>query len=202
MRVSPKFRRGIAAAALVLTLGPLAAGCGVDFSSGTTQIHPDNPSGQVGDIKVQNVVIVANDDQEQALLSMAIVSNGATADALTGVEVAGAREARVTGGRLEVPAGGLVIVGAGDGPSVTVTRNDDKPALGDFAQLTLNFEQAGQLQVQAPVVAATGPYASLTPRPTPTPTSSPAGGETPGRTPGGTPGGSPTETPPASPTAQ
>jgi copper(I)-binding protein len=173
VRVSPLFRRSIAAAALALTLGPLAAGCGVGFDSGTTETQPDYPGGQVGNINVQNVLIVAAEDAEQAVLSMAIVNNGDSADTLTGVEVEGAREATVSGGELEIPAGGQVIVGSPDGPSITVTRNGEKPALGEFTELTLNFAPAGQLKLQAPVVPATGPYASLTPQPTPSPTARP-----------------------------
>jgi copper(I)-binding protein len=223
--------RGIAAAALVVTLAPLTAGCGSDFTAGSRLTRPDTPEASIGDIKVKNVLIVAADAAERAVLTMAIVNEGDAAETLDNVQVEGAREATIgagaqgpsptgspsptgppsptglpsptqpSGGKLEIPAHGVAFVGSSGGPAVTITRNGDKPALGDFAEVTLSFGRAGQLLVTVPVVAASGPYATLTPTATPTPTPTatarPARGRpTPRpRTTARTPAGSPSPTP-------
>jgi hypothetical protein len=111
---------------------------------------------------------------------------------------AGPGSAASGGTGVDIPAHGIVFVGSAGGPSITISRQAGKPALGDFAALTLAFSSAGGLHMSVPVYAASGPYATLTP--SSAPTSAPAaGGATakPGRrraarTPATTPGATPT----------
>lgn len=62
--MSSSLRRGaLAAAAIAFSIASLAA-CGAGHNAQTLEIKPDNAATSVGDIKVQNAVVITQPDLE------------------------------------------------------------------------------------------------------------------------------------------
>lgn len=79
-------RRGVAVAAVVLAISPLAAACGTGGSAATLRTRPDNPEVTLGALKIQDVVLVQDvANPQQAALNVVITNQGAQAEELTGV---------------------------------------------------------------------------------------------------------------------
>src|SRR5690349_9318382 len=87
--VSSSLRRGaLAAAAIAFSIASLAA-CGAGSDAQTLQVKPDNAAVKVGDIKIQNALIITQPDPQAtgpAVISATLFNNGTTAqtvDAIT-----------------------------------------------------------------------------------------------------------------------
>jgi len=55
---SRRGRAGLATAAVLLTVAPLAAACGAGFNAASTQVKLDSGSGITGALKINNVSVV------------------------------------------------------------------------------------------------------------------------------------------------
>src|SRR3712207_3756409 len=138
--------------------------------------------GQVGDLTVRAAELEnprggayeAGDDAE---LRLAVVNAGTEADTLTGIEGEGFGDAEIEGGEaaapttsgagggaapttrgsgagageLEIPADSTVFVD-GDAATITLTDLEDSLTVGQYLELTLTFENAGE--VTLPVTVA------------------------------------------------
>jgi copper(I)-binding protein len=157
-----------AATAGVLLLSPLAlSACSAGQVTQTASQERDKVGamGQVGDITVRAVELVspragsyeAGDDAE---MTLAIVNSGAEADTLVGVDGEGFGDVEIrtaaTGGsaagsdEIEIPTDTTVFVD-GDDASITLTDLDESLTVGQYLELTLSFENAGDLTVPVTV---------------------------------------------------
>ena len=159
-----------AATAGVLLLSPLAlsaCSAGQVTQTATQQRDKVGAMGQVGDITVRAVELVsprgasyeAGDDAE---LTLAIVNSGQETDTLVGVDGEGFGDVEIrtaaTGGsaagsdEIEIPTDTTVFVDGNDA-SITLTDLDEPLPVGQYLELTLSFENAGDVTV--PVTVST-----------------------------------------------
>jgi copper(I)-binding protein len=144
----------------VLLLSPLAlsaCSAGQVTQTATQERDKTGAQAQVGDITLRQVRLEdprgdgyeAGDDAE---LLMAIVNTGEDPDVLVRVDGEGFADAEISGGKIEIPRDASVFVGERD---ARVTLHDlDEPMLtGQFLEITLTFENAGDVTV--PVTVAT-----------------------------------------------
>jgi hypothetical protein len=88
------------------------------------------------------------------------------------VEGSGAGSPLMVDQPLQIPAGGVVSLGANGTPPITVPGASSlRP--GEVVSVTLSFRQAGSVDMQVPLYPATGPYATVTPGQAPSATASP-----------------------------
>ena len=159
-----------AATAGVLLLSPLAlsaCSAGQVTQTATQQRDKVGAMAQVGDISVRAVELVsprgasyeAGDDAE---LTLAIVNSGQETDTLVGVDGEGfgdveIRTAATDGSaagsdEIEIPTDTTVFVDGNDA-SITLTDLDESLTVGQYLELTLSFENAGD--VTLPVTVST-----------------------------------------------
>jgi copper(I)-binding protein len=97
--VSSSLRRGaLAAAALAFSIASLAA-CAAGSNAQTLEIKPDNAATSVGDIKIQNAIVVTQPGTETkgpAVVSATLFNSATTDQTLDSVTVEGAGTAEVT----------------------------------------------------------------------------------------------------------
>jgi copper(I)-binding protein len=165
--------RALRAATLgVLLFSPVAlTACGAGQITQTESQARDHlgPSAQVGDIVVRGVELAyptsgsysRGDDAE---LQMAIVNRGTEDDSLVDISGDGFSQVRITGGgtaagaggsssgsrEVEIPAGSALFLGQ-EGPTVSLVNLSEPLTPGQTLELTLEFDKAGEVTVQAEV---------------------------------------------------
>jgi hypothetical protein len=162
-----------ALAALLLSFGlvVLAAGCGFNAQL----LKPYNPAdgankdiGEDGTLKVRNLVVVSRAKGE-GILSTTLVANAA--ERLTGATVAPHTLEGTTGpavpvtlaAPIELSPGALVVLTQRQ-PLLTVSAPDLEP--GGSATVVMQFEKAGAVTLDCPVVDGTQPpWATISPSP-------------------------------------
>lgn len=151
--------RGIVVVALAATL----SSCGLGTLQ--TQTAGMEPVGNgvdtaVGDLKVQDVTLVTNGAGVVSLVA-SIVNPTLDADAVIGVQINGV-DALLTPVNLTVaPRRSLQLGHQG----VSYVDAPLELEAGTYANISIVFASAGQLDVSALVVEATGSYANVTPAP-------------------------------------
>lgn len=205
--MSSSLRRGaLAAATIAFSIASLAA-CGAGNDAQTLQIRPDNAATTVGDIKIQNAVVITQPDLEStgpAAISATFFNSGDTAETLESITVSGTGEKAelkpAKGGSLSVPAGGSLILGGKDNATAMLPSSREAVQDGNAQKVTFTFSKTGDVSLRAFVVPAkhyfeewgptevpAAPGASGTPSGSPSAPESPAGTESHagGETPGG-----------------
>lgn len=159
--MSSSLRRGaLAAAVTAVSIASLAA-CGAGTNAETLEIRPDNAATAVGDLKIQNALVVSRTGAEStgpAAVSATIFNSGSRAETLESVTVAGAGEARLTpakGKSLSVPAGGSIVIGGKDNASAVLASGEGLVD-GDIQKVTFNFSTTGAVSLRAFIVPAEG----------------------------------------------
>ncbi|MET9255777.1 DUF461 domain-containing protein [Streptomyces sp. NPDC003717] len=199
--MSSSLRRGaLAAAAIAFSIASLAA-CGAGHNAETLEIKPDNAATTVGDIKVQNAIVVTQPDLKStgpAVVSATLYNNGRTAQTLEGIRVDGidkTAELKPAKGQqgVTVPAGGYLTLGGKDNaaavlPSSRMAVND-----GNAQRITFSFSETGDVSLRAFVVPAESYFSSWGPSETP---AAPGAGAP---KPSGKPSGKPSEEPSGQP---
>ena len=154
-------RRSIAAAAVVLVV-PVLAGCGVNFRAQTDQVY--NPSVGVddrsGQVDVLNALIVSGAAGSGTVV--ASLSNNDEEHPDTLKSVTGALDdssIKVTpGGDTTIPAGGLLNLAT----KGRIFAQGQQITPGAFVNITFNFDRAGAVTVDVPVVSSSDPaYAGI-----------------------------------------
>jgi copper(I)-binding protein len=172
--------RALRAATLgVLVLSPLAlsaCSAGQVTQTATQQRDKTGPMAQVGGITLRQIELAypsggqyeRGDDAE---VRMAIVNTGNEDDALVGIDGEGFERVRITGGgtaagsttgagstgstgsrEIDIPAGSTLYLGE-NGPTVTLAGLQEDLTSAQTVELTLTFENAGEVTV--PAVVAT-----------------------------------------------
>ncbi|NUR65574.1 MAG: DUF461 domain-containing protein [Streptomyces sp.] len=159
--MSSSLRRGaLAAAAIAFSIASLAA-CGAGTNAQTLEIKPDNAATTVGDIKVQNAVVITQPDQEStgpAVISATLFNNGTSAQTLDTIAVDGGGTAALSPakgkGKLTIPAGGSLVLG-GKGNATAVLENSSEAVQdGNAQKVTFSFSKTGDVSLKAFVVPA------------------------------------------------
>ncbi|MFD7405218.1 DUF461 domain-containing protein [Streptomyces sp. NPDC059866] len=167
--MSSSLRRGaLAASAIAFSIASLAA-CGAGNNAQTLEIKPDNAATSVGDIKIQNAVVITQPDPEAtgpAVISATVFNSGSTVQTLDSITVDGAGTAKIspaTGtGTLSVPAGGSVVIGGKNNASAVLSSAEGVTD-GNAQKVTFSFSQTGAVSLRAFVVPAESYFSSWGP---------------------------------------
>ncbi|MER6149751.1 DUF461 domain-containing protein [Streptomyces hirsutus] len=159
--MSSSLRRGaIAAAAIAFSIASLSA-CAAGNNAQTLQIQPDNAATTVGDIKVQNAIVVTQPDLEStgpAVVSATLFNEGRTDQTLESVTLPGTgKTAELTpaeGGSLTVPAGGRLIIGGEGNASAVLPSSRESVQDGNAQPVTFTFSETGDVSLRAFVYPA------------------------------------------------
>ncbi|MCC9710539.1 copper chaperone PCu(A)C [Streptomyces sp. MNU76] len=162
--MSSSLRRGaLAAAAIAFSIASLAA-CAAGSNAQTLEIKPDNAATSVGDIKIQNAIVVTQPGTETegpAVVSATLFNAASTDQTLDSVTVEGAGTVELTpakgkgkGGKVVVPAGGSVILGGEGNASAVLSDVTDAVKDGNAQKVTFEFSETGQVALRAFVVPA------------------------------------------------
>jgi hypothetical protein len=173
--VSSSLRRGaLAAAAIAFSLLPLTA-CGAGNNAQTLEIKPDNAATTVGDIKIQNAVVITQPDLEStgpAAISATVFNGGSSAQTLESIRVDGTGKTAelkpAKGKDLTVPAGGSLIIGGKDNAAATLPSSREAVQDGDAQKITFTFSKTGDVSLKAFVVPAEHYFAEWGPSQVPT----------------------------------
>jgi copper(I)-binding protein len=141
----------------VLLLSPIAlSACSAGQVTQTATQDRDKTGGQaqVGSLTLRQAelespsggVYEAGDDAD---LRIAIVNNGEEEDTLTGIEGEGFGDAEFD--EIAVPADGTVFVGSDGDAEITLTDLDEGLTPGQYLELTMTFEQAGDVDIRVTV---------------------------------------------------
>ncbi|MEU6577807.1 DUF461 domain-containing protein [Streptomyces sp. NPDC046805] len=185
--MSSSLRRGaLAASVIVVSIASLAA-CGAGNDSQTLEVKPDNAATSVGDIKVQNAVVVTQPDPQAsgpAVISATLFNNGSTPQTLQSIKVDSAnKNAKLTpakGQSLTVPAGGSLLLGGKGNASAVLDNAQEAVQNGNAQKITFTFSKTGDVSLRAYVVPAVSYFSQWGPSEIPSPSApasaSPAGG--------------------------
>ncbi|MVO87961.1 copper chaperone PCu(A)C [Streptomyces sp. p1417] len=211
--MSRSLRRGaIAATALAFSLASLTA-CGAGNNAETIEIKPDNAATAVGDIKIQNAMIITQPDREStgpAVVAATVFNNGDTPQTLDAITVDGAgKKAELTpakgekkgkGGGLTIPAGASVTIGGKDNASAVLPSSREAVKDGNAQPVTFAFSKTGDVKLKTFVVPAESYFKKWGPSELPeAPDGKPSKGASgkPSGKPSGSPTGNPSNTPDA-----
>ena len=169
--------RGLRAAAMAaLLFSPMAlAACSAGQVAQTAEQNRDKTGNMatVGDLALRAVELPyptggVYPRGGDARLIAAVVSNAPTADTLVSIEGedfesvdvvdpdAASDDATNSGSLdLPVPADGVLYIGSGTGPAVTLVGLSDDFGVGESVDVTFTFEQAGAVTLEVPVGVAT-----------------------------------------------
>jgi hypothetical protein len=174
--VSSSLRRGaLAASAIAFSIASLAA-CGAGNDSQTLEIKPDNAAATVGDIKLQNVVVITQPDLEStgpAVISATVFNNGDHAQTLDSVTVDGTgKSAEIKpakgNGKVTVPAGGSIVIGGANNASAVLPSSREAVQDGNAQKVTFTFSDTGEVSLRAFVVPAESYFSKWGPSEIPT----------------------------------
>ncbi|MFI1731320.1 DUF461 domain-containing protein [Streptomyces acidicola] len=201
--MSSSLRRGtLAAAAIAFSIASLAA-CGAGNNAQTLEVRPDNAATAVGDIKVQNAIVVTQPNLESAtgpaVISATVFNNGRTAQTLESITIADTgKSAELTPakgkGKLTIPAGGSLVIGGKGNASALLPKTPEAVKDGNAQAITFAFSSTGDVSLRAFVVPAESYFEKWGPSDMPTaPSQSPSPSNSPkapSDSPSGTPSGS------------
>ncbi|GGQ09462.1 copper chaperone PCu(A)C [Streptomyces mutabilis] len=164
--MSSSLRRGaLAAAAIAFSIASLAA-CGAGHNAQSLEIKPDNAATTVGDIQIQNAVVITQPDLEStgpAVVSATFFNNGRTDQTLESITVDGtdksaelkpAKGQKGADGGLTVPAGGSLILGGEGNASAVLPSSREAVQDGNAQKITFTFSKTGEVGLEAFVVPA------------------------------------------------
>ncbi|MEH0556311.1 DUF461 domain-containing protein [Streptomyces sp. B21-101] len=180
--MSSSLRRGaLAASAIAFSIASLAA-CGAGNDSQTLEIKPDNAAAQVGEIKLQNVVVITQPDLEStgpAVVSATVFNaddDPQTLDSITLDGTGKSAELKPAKGKgaLTVPAHGSLVIGGAGNASAVLPNSREAVKNGDAQDITFTFSKTGAVKLAAFVVPAEGYFSGWGPSKIPTAAASPS----------------------------
>ncbi|MFD3628582.1 DUF461 domain-containing protein [Streptomyces sp. NPDC058698] len=159
--MSSSLRRGaLAAAVIAFSIASLSA-CAAGHNAQTLQIQPDNAATTVGDIKIQNAMVVTQPDLEStgpAVIAATLFNEGSTDQTLESITLPGtgktAELSPAEGGSLTVPAGGRLIIGGEGNASAVLPSSREAVRDGNAQQITFTFSETGEVGLRAFVYPA------------------------------------------------
>ncbi|GGX18971.1 DUF461 domain-containing protein [Streptomyces noursei] len=177
--MSRSLRRGVlAATVLSLSIATLSA-CGAGNDAQTLEVKPDNAETSVGTIKVQNANVVTQPDPKAkgpAAITATVFNSGDKDQQLTGISVDGTgQSAKLSSAKINVPAGGSVVIGGQGNPSAVLASGREAVQDGNAQPLTFTFSSTGKVTLNAFVVPAKNIFENYGPSVTPQPSTSASG---------------------------
>lgn len=153
-----------AVAVLLLT----GCGRGIDVNSQTQlQYTPaDGVQADAGELSLRGVVVVSSGEGSARVLA-GIRNNGASADRLIRLDVAGV-PVKLPAEGVQLPADGFASLGLEGAPAAVADGTPEVVAPGRFVPVTFVFAAAPRVSVDALVQSPVGIYATLAPTPAPT----------------------------------
>jgi hypothetical protein len=161
---APAARLTLVSLSVVATV--LLTGCGAGFNATAVQPYAasDGVEANSGDIRVVNALVVASPSITSGVISATIVNRGTRTDTLTGIS---SPDGTVHfSGPATLAPGVATALGAGTDPGATITGLTR--LAGETITLHMTFRDAHPVTLHTVVVAAGGPYASVTAAPSPT----------------------------------
>ncbi|ALV34947.1 hypothetical protein [Streptomyces sp. CdTB01] len=174
--MSSSLRRGaLAAAAIAFSIASLAA-CGAGSDAQTLQVKPDNAAVKVGDIQVQNALIITQPDPQAsgpAVISATLFNNGATAQTVDSITLPNVNQtAQIKpakgNGKLVVPAHGSVVIGGQGNASAVLPSGREAVQDGSVRKITFTFSKTGDVSLRGFVVPAESYFTKWGPSTVPT----------------------------------
>ncbi|WEO96694.1 DUF461 domain-containing protein [Streptomyces sp. FXJ1.172] len=180
--MSSSLRRGaLAAAAIAFSIASLAA-CGAGNDSQTLGIKPDNAATAVGDIKVQNALVITQPDPQStgpAVISAFLFNAGITDQTLQSITLPGTNETvkltAAKGQSLTVPAHGSLTLGGKGNSSAQLPSGRQAVQDGNVQKITFTFSKTGDVTLDAFVVPATSYFDMWGPSQIPSAPATPTG---------------------------
>ena len=160
--MSSSLRRGaLAAAVIAFSIASLAA-CGAGGDAQTLEIKPDNAATKVGDIKVQNALVITQPDVQAAgpaVISATLFNNGGTAQTVDSITLPNANATAEIkpakgSGKLVVPAHGSLVIGGKGNASAVLANGREAVQDGSVRKVTFTFSKTGDVSLSAFVVPA------------------------------------------------
>ncbi|MEV4437685.1 DUF461 domain-containing protein [Streptomyces sp. NPDC049577] len=160
--MSSSLRRGaLAASALVLSIASLSA-CAAGNDAQTLEVKPDNAATSVGDVKLQNVNVITQPDQNAtgpAVITGQVFNNGDTDQQLRSISLPGTNATvKLTpaqgSGPITVPAHGSVLLGGKGNASAVLPNGREGLKDGAAQPLSFDFSSTGAVRVSAFVFPA------------------------------------------------
>ncbi|GAA2270220.1 lipoprotein [Streptomyces ruber] len=195
--MSSSLRRGaLAAAAIAFSIASLAA-CGAGNNAQTLEIKPDQAATSVGDIKIQNAVVITQPDREStgpAVVSATLFNNGSSDQTVDAITVDGTGKTAELhpaegGGKLTVPAGGHVVLGGEGNASAVLPSSRDAVQDGNAQEITFTFSTTGDVSLPALVVPAESYFTGWGPSEVPSASPSESAGSAESGSPSASPSG-------------
>lgn len=155
----------VAALPLAVVAAAAVSACSVGAEAGTLNEAPiTGARADAGLVKIRNALVVAPAEiGGDATLSVTIVNDGTTDDALVDVEIAGTAEPVAVTMRpstIELPAETATRIPTGTRPSAVLDA--DTLAVGTYTRATFSFANAGSVELSLLVVAPVGWWTDLT----------------------------------------
>ncbi|MFC6062848.1 hypothetical protein [Streptomyces ochraceiscleroticus] len=175
--MSRSLRRGaLAATVLTLSIASLSA-CAAGNDAATLQVKPDNAATSVGDIKIQNAVVITQpkpDAKGPAVVSATLFNGGTKDQTLDSVTVDGSgQQAELKpakgSGKITVPAGGSIVIGGKGNASATLSSGREAVQDGNAQKVTFDLSRTGKVSLRAYVVPAKSYFKDFGPSEVPQP---------------------------------
>lgn len=159
--MSSSLRRGaLAAVVTAFSIASLAA-CGAGNNAQTLEIQPDHAATSVGDIKVQNAIVITQPDLEStgpAAVAATLFNSGKSAQTLESITLPGTGKTAelkpAKGGSLSIPPGGSLILGGKDNATAMLPSSREAVQDGNAQKVTFTFSTTGAVSLRAFVVPA------------------------------------------------
>lgn len=166
---SRRGRAGLATAAVLAVVLPLAAACGAGFDAAAENVKPDSGSGAVGALRVNNVWVVVDPSTGNAEIIGSVANTGGDATAtLAGVQVEGnaaqlraAADPTGTAASVDIPVGQAVSFGQSRQPEIELPASG--LTVGNLAHVTFDFGTVGTVVITAQIQSNTGLWAEYDP---------------------------------------
>lgn len=193
--MSRSLRRGtLAASAIAFSIASLAA-CGAGNDAQTLGVRPDNAATSIGKITIQNATVVTQPKAaagSPAVVTAKVFNNGGSKQTLDAITLPDSgTTVKITPakgkGPVTVPAGGSILIGGEGNASAVIDGGDEAARNGDAQRVVFQFSDTGDVELDAFVVPATGPFTAFGPSALPSPSAS--GSEKPSGSPSGSPSG-------------
>ncbi len=185
----------------IAVLVPVLAGCEAGANAPTVEFHPASfgTSETVNGVTIDDAFVLGPSVNSAALpaggqAGVFLSLEARNSDQLTSVTASGAASVQLVSGPVTLTPYTVVDL-SGPQPQIVLTGLTSPLSGGQTVNLSLDFANAGTIQIQVPVLPASYEYATYSPPPSPTPT------PTPTVSPTGSPGTSVTATASPSPTA-
>lgn len=177
--MSSSLRRGaLAAAAIAFSIASLAA-CGAGSDAQTLEVKPDNAATKVGNLKVQNVLIITQPKLQStgpAAIAATLFNNGDSAQTLDSITLPGTgktAELKPAKGKgpLSIPAHGSLVIGGKGNASASLPSSSEAVQDGNAQKITFGFSETGDVSLRAFVVPAEHYFTKWGPTSVPAPAS-------------------------------